>query len=130
MMNYAPKSIFARCRTQVRSLTSVSSLTRTFTCSDSNYYLNIHALRSNVINPTKDPLPVTSSFYDNFLLDVSSANIELPKAHFQHDEIDLEETIQAMNRNARKPKKANKGSRPYSRASRRRKKEKIGKRSH
>ena len=38
------------------------------------------------------------------------------------------ELIQAMNRNARKPRKANKGSRPASRVSRRRKKEKIGKR--
>jgi hypothetical protein len=36
--------------------------------------------------------------------------------------------IQAMNRNARRPKKANKGARPCSRASRRKKKEKIGKR--
>ena len=38
------------------------------------------------------------------------------------------ETIQAMNRNARRPKKANKGSRPCSRAGRRKRKEKIGKR--
>jgi hypothetical protein len=36
--------------------------------------------------------------------------------------------IQVMNRNARRPKKANKGARPCSHASRRRKKEKIGKR--
>lgn len=38
------------------------------------------------------------------------------------------ESIYAMNRNARRPKKANKGARPCSRASRRSKKEKIGKR--
>ena len=38
------------------------------------------------------------------------------------------EQIEAMNRNARRPKKANKGARPCSRASRRRKKEKLGKR--
>jgi hypothetical protein len=38
------------------------------------------------------------------------------------------EDIQVMNRNARRPKKANKGARPCSRASRRSKKEKIGKR--
>jgi hypothetical protein len=36
--------------------------------------------------------------------------------------------IQVMNRNARRPKKANKGARPCSRVSRRQKKEKIGKR--
>jgi hypothetical protein len=44
------------------------------------------------------------------------------------DSIDLEAAIQAMNRNARRPKKANKGSRPCSRAGRRKRKEKIGKR--
>jgi hypothetical protein len=38
------------------------------------------------------------------------------------------EAIHAMNRNARRPKKANKGARPCSRASRREKKSKIGKR--
>ncbi|KAG7361470.1 hypothetical protein IV203_036571 [Nitzschia inconspicua] len=38
-------------------------------------------------------------------------------------------SIQVMNRNARRAKKANKGARPCSRASRRSKKEKIGKRS-
>ena len=39
------------------------------------------------------------------------------------------EPIHAMNRNARRPKKANKGARPCSRASRRRKKEALGRRS-
>ena len=39
------------------------------------------------------------------------------------------EPIHAMNRNARRPKKANKGARPCSRASRRRKKEELGRRS-
>jgi hypothetical protein len=38
------------------------------------------------------------------------------------------ETIQAMNRNARRPKKANRGARPCSRASRRAKKDAVGKR--
>eukprot|EP00980_Cylindrotheca_fusiformis_P023804 scaffold11032_cov122-Cylindrotheca_fusiformis.AAC.5 len=38
------------------------------------------------------------------------------------------ELIQAMNRNARRPKKANRGSRPCSRVQRRKRKEAIGKR--
>jgi len=38
------------------------------------------------------------------------------------------EFLQMMNRNARRPKKANRGARPCSRASRRAKKDKIGKR--
>eukprot|EP00536_Pseudo-nitzschia_multiseries_P002001 jgi/Psemu1/301162/fgenesh1_kg.26_\ len=42
---------------------------------------------------------------------------------------DLEAIIQATNRNGRGPKKANKGSRPCSRVGRRRKQEKVGKRS-
>ncbi len=124
MMSYAPKTIFTRCGAQARCLTSLSSLTRTSTCSDSNSYLNIHALGNNTIDRDQAPLP---RFYDRSLLDFTSAKIELPKANF--DEIDFEETIQATNRNARKPKKANKGSRPCSRAGRRRRKEKIGKRS-
>lgn len=128
-MSYAPKTIFARCRTQARCHSSVSSLTRTTSCSDPTNYLNIDSLRGNVITRTKVPLPGTPTFYDRSLFDFSSAKIELPQSNFQHNEIDLEETIQAMNRNARKPKKANKGSRPCSRAARRRKKEKIGKRS-
>jgi len=41
----------------------------------------------------------------------------------------LDAIIQASNRNNRRPKKANKGSRPCSRAGRRRRKESIGKRS-
>lgn len=127
MMSYAPKTVLTRCRAQARCMTSFSSLTRTSTYSDSNNYLNIHALGNNTINRTKAPLPETPKFYDRSLLDFSSAKIELPTANF--DEIDFEETIQATNRNARKPKKANKGSRPCSRAGRRRRKEKIGKRS-
>ena len=130
-MSFAPKTIFARCRTQARSLTSVSSLTRTSTCFDPTNYLHIDSLRSNTITNAKAPLPGTPKFYDRSLFDFSSAKIELPQANFQHhgEIIDLEETIQAMSRNSRKPKKANKGSRPCSRAARRRKKEKIGKRS-
>jgi hypothetical protein len=40
----------------------------------------------------------------------------------------LQEEISVLNRNARRPKKANKGARPCSRAARRWKKEKLGKR--
>ena len=40
-----------------------------------------------------------------------------------------QEEISVMNRNARRPRKANKGARPCSRSSRRWKKEQIGKRS-
>ena len=44
------------------------------------------------------------------------------------DPLTSNEELQVMNRNARRPRKANKGARPCSRASRRKKKEKIGKR--
>jgi hypothetical protein len=51
-----------------------------------------------------------------------------PEAVYDPSSSAAEEGVQLMNRNARRPNKANKGARPCSRASRRKKKEKIGKR--
>lgn len=128
MMNSLPKNILSRCKTQIRCMSS-SSLTRTVSCTESTNFLTLNA-RSNQVDTTKVPLAELPKFYDQSMLNFSPAaeNLHL-RGGFQEETIDIEDVIQAMNRNARKPKKANKGSRPCSRAGRRRKKEKIGKRS-
>lgn len=57
----------------------------------------------------------------------SCLHLEVPLLQAAASESTTEE-IQLLNRNARRPNKANKGARPCSRASRRKKKEQIGKR--
>lgn len=135
-------SIFARCRTQLRCLSSLSALTRKATCSDS--YLTLLAKNSNKTVDAKVPFPESPLRYDRFLLEfVSTAEAvqsnddfqmstspQMINHQFPEDPSDLEATlIQIMSRNTRRPKKANKGSRPCSRAGRRKRQEKIGNRS-
>lgn len=129
MMNSIPKNTLTRCKTQIRCMSSSASLTRTVSCTESTNFLTLNA-RSNQVDNTKASLAELPRFYDQSMLNFSPAaeNLQL-RGEFQEETIDIEDVIQAMNRNARKPKKANKGSRPCSRAGRRRKKEKIGKRS-
>ena len=104
-------------------------------------------LKSNVVEKQQG---VQMDTTDMFLEDLFSRQIPLPHTSLSRHpfEVDLPTNSQfslediddfndtdghlqpmlAMNRNARKPKRANKGARPCSRASRRRKKEKFGKR--
>ena len=131
MMSSLPKTIAARCKTQLRCMasSSSSSLTRTVSCTESTNFLSLNA-KSNQTDNAKAPLSKLPKFYDQSILEFApTAQIVQPQGDLQREPVDIDEVIQAMNRNARRPKKANKGSRPCSRAGRRRKKEKIGKRS-
>ena len=138
--------MFARCRTQqLRCVSSLSSMARTTTtCSDSNNFLALVAKKSNKIDNVKVFLPEPSMrFNDRSLLEfVSAAQNVKPNGDLQllasrqvtnhrllDDPSDVNVEILQMSRNSRRPKKANKGARPCSRVSRRRKKEKIGRRS-
>jgi hypothetical protein len=143
----APKitSIFARCRTQqLRCVSSLSSMARTTTRSDSNNFLNLVAKKSNIINNVGVPLPVSPMRYNDrsLLKFVSAAQNVQPNGDFQllasrqvihhrlrDDPFDFNVGILEMGRNSRRPKKANKGARPCSRAGRRKRKEKLGRRS-
>lgn len=129
MMSYLPKNIASRCKTQIRCMSTSSSLTRTVCCTESTNFLTLNAT-SNQTDTTKAPISKLPKFYDQSILEFSStAQIVQPRGDLPRETIDIEEVIQAMNRNARRPKKANKGSRPCSRAGRRKRQEKIGKRS-
>ena len=130
MTSYVPKTIVARCKTQFRCLASFSSLTRTSTCSDSNNFVTIYATTSNKIYNAKPSASELPNVYNRSLLEFAPATqILQQKGGTQHDGTDLEDVIQAMSRNSRRPKKANKGSRPCSRAGRRKRKAQIGNRS-
>ena len=129
-------SIFARCRTQVRCLSSFPRLTQTTIRSDDNGYLNQVAENANRTYCLNKTFPDSKIRCNQLLLQFEPATqILQPRSDYEptrqiHDNLEnLEAAIQAMNRNARRPKKANKGSRPCSRAGRRSRKEKIGKRS-
>ena len=147
MMMNAPKitSMFARCRTQqLRCVSSLSSMARTTTCSDSHNFLALVAKNSNKIDNVGVPLPKSRiRFNDRSLLGfVSAAQNVQPSGDLQllasrqvmnhrllDDPSDFNVGVLEMGRNTRRPKKANKGARPCSRAGRRKRKEKIGRRS-
>ena len=137
-------SLFARGRTQVRHLWSRTLLTERFPCGDSNR-CNLSPVAKNInrIAFTRLSVPGCKICCD-FSLQQSvpaaqiaqlSGNVQpmtsdpLICDQFRDHPSNLEMLIQTLNRNARRPKKANKGSRPCSRAGRRRRKEKIGKRN-
>eukprot|EP00539_Tryblionella_compressa_P012389 CAMPEP_0178816250 /NCGR_PEP_ID=MMETSP0746-20121128/1250_1 /TAXON_ID=913974 /ORGANISM="Nitzschia punctata, Strain CCMP561" /LENGTH=137 /DNA_ID=CAMNT_0020477259 /DNA_START=220 /DNA_END=633 /DNA_ORIENTATION=+ len=107
---------------------------------------NIHSMRKpKIASPTTDvdraldrifqrafPLPCSLlPEGDRTAAKNDSNHLDLPPPpRFEQEEpfFPVEKDIFVMNRNARRPKKANKGARPCSRVSRRQKKEKIGKR--
>mmetsp|Transcript_15826 Transcript_15826/g.36639 ORF Transcript_15826/g.36639 Transcript_15826/m.36639 type:complete len:147 (-) Transcript_15826:325-765(-) len=136
-------SLFARCRTQLRHLSSFTSLSRTGTAADrSKYDLTPVAKNRNGIYTARPPPSRYQMCCDPSLpQSISDLRIAQPSVNYQLSTLyqpnchqlskcssNLDTVIQAMNRNARKPKKANKGSRPCSRAGRRKRKEKVGKR--
>ena len=145
-MMYALKttSIFTRARAQLRCLSSFSLSTKNTTSRGAASGLTHVATNNNRSGDAKFALPEYPMTYDRSLFEFptttqivqASGDMELLPSqrvigHQVPDDANnnLEAVIQAMNRNARRPKKANKGSRPCSRAGRRKRKEKIGKRS-
>mmetsp|Transcript_10894 Transcript_10894/g.23088 ORF Transcript_10894/g.23088 Transcript_10894/m.23088 type:complete len:145 (+) Transcript_10894:154-588(+) len=142
MTSYASRtaSILARYRIQPVSQRSFSSLEQTAIRGDHNSFFTRTAKNGNRIADTKISLPYSLVSYDRSLSDFAlTTRFGQPNddcqllSQFINNQLleaqsNLEAVIRATNRNARRPKKANKGSRPCSRAGRRRKKEKIGKR--
>ena len=142
-MLFAPTtaSFLARRAIQLRCLSSFSSLTQTPICIDSNN-LTLIARKSNKIGGVDAPLPtfLMSDIHSlpHFALPAQNLQVhddrqlvlsnQLNDHTWSDNQSELDAVIQASNRNSRRAKKANKGSRPCSRAGRRKRKEKLGNR--
>jgi len=117
-------SSLARRTAQVRYLSSLTSLTQTSGGNNipvQSFLLSYDRFTPNIAATAQRIQPQSG----RQLFPSCQVNDHQRSDHLTN----LETIIQATNRNGRGPKKANKGSRPCSRVGRRRKQEKVGKRS-